>query len=320
MGGILVITEIKDAQFRKASYEVASQAARCGKLLNLPVAALVMGESLPNIDMLGKYGIEKALLVEDAKLAHAYLDSYVPVIEEAIQKTKAEYILFSATIQGKSLAGLIAAKLKTSALTDCTSMEVQDGKLKVQRPICAGKAIATILPSLPAILSLRPNVFQAQESPVTCQAEKLEVSLAEPKVKIVEMKAKETKTVDLTEASVIVSGGRGMKGPEYFHLVQDLACVLGAAVGASRAVVDAGWRPHDEQVGQTGKTVSPQLYIACGISGAIQHLAGMRTSKIIVAINKDPEAPIFQVSNYGIIGDALEIIPKMIEETKKMMQ
>lgn len=320
MAGILVITEIKDTQFRKASFEVASEAVRCGKLLNLPAIALVMGHSLPNAEVLGKYGISKALLVENPQLANSYLESYCQIVEEAIKKTQAEYIFFSATAQGRALSGLIAGKLCTTALTDCTSLEVKDGKFKAQRPIYAGKAIVTILPAKPSILSLRPNVFSITESPCPCEMVKMDVSLTEPKVKIVEVKAKENKTLDLTEASVVVSGGRGMKGPEYFHMIQDLAAILGAAVGASRAVVDAGWRPHDEQVGQTGKTVSPQLYIACGISGAIQHLAGMRTSKIIVAINKDPEAPIFQVANYGIIGDALEVIPKLIEETKKMLQ
>jgi len=320
MAGILVITEIKDSQFRKVSFEIASEAARCGKLLNLPVSALVMGHSLPNAEILGKYGITKALVLEDARFSSSYLEAYCQIVEEAAKRTQAEYMFFPATIQGKALAGLIAAKFHTSALTDCTSIEIKDGIFKVQRPIFAGKAIATILPAKPSILSLRPNVFSIVESPCACEIEKISIAIGESKVKVLELKAKENKTLDLTEASVIVSGGRGMKGPEYFKLIQDLAGVLGAAVGASRAVVDAGWRPHDEQVGQTGKTVSPQLYIACGISGAIQHLAGMRTSKVIVAINKDPEAPIFQVANYGIIGDALEIIPRLIEETKKMLQ
>ena len=320
MGGILIITEIKDAQFRKVSYEIASEAVRCAKILNLSVSALVMGHSLPDAEVLGKYGITKAVLVQNDKLSNAYLDAYAQIVEEVAKKVEAEYMFFPATIQGKSLAALIAAKFHTSALTDCTAIEIKDGKFKVQRPICAGKAIATVLPARPTILSLRPNVFPIAESPVACTTEKIDIAMSDPKVKVAEVKAKESKTVDLTEASVIVSGGRGMKGPEFFHLVQDLAGVLGAAVGASRAVVDAGWRPHDEQVGQTGKTVSPQLYIACGISGAIQHLAGMRTSKIIVAINKDPEAPIFQVADYGIVGDALEVMPKLIEETKKIIQ
>lgn len=217
---------------------------------------------------------------------------------------------------------MLAAKLSTSALNDCTGIQVEGGRWKVQRPICAGKALATIVPTNPVILSLRPNVFPIVVAAVENKVEKLDVALAENHLatKIVERKSSEGKAIDLTEASVIVAGGRGMKGPEYFRLIQDLAQVLGAAMGASRAVVDAGWRPHDEQVGQTGKTVSPQLYIACGISGAIQHLAGMRTSKVIVAINKDPEAPIFQIANYGIVGDVMEVVPKMIEEAKKWMK
>ncbi len=321
MPGILVIPEIQDNDFRKVSLEVASQAIECGEKLNLPVAAFVMGDSVKDLaPRLAKYGISKIFIAEHANFATNYLGLAVSLIVEKIQSFQATHIFFGATVLGKAISAMVAAKLQTSVLTDCTSWKIDQGKLTLQRPIYAGKAIATIIPQTsPIIISLRPNVFAIAEKTVAPNIEDVIISsqsLIAPSAKIVHIKRPEQKKIELTEASIIVAGGRGMKGAEHFHLVEKLAEALGGAFGASRAIVDAGWRPHEEQVGQTGKTVSPQLYIACGISGAIQHVAGMRTSKVIVAINKDPEAAIFQIADYGIVGDTLEVLPKMIEEAK----
>jgi len=206
---------------------------------------------------------------------------------------------------------------------DCTGLELDGGTLRAIRPVYAGKAIQTLkIGAAPFVASLRPNVFPplAPSGGGSADVEPLDTSEEQAAVKTVvkQVKPREGGKIELTEADVIVSGGRGMKDPSNFHLVEELAEALGAAVGASRAVVDAGWRPHAEQVGQTGKTVSPGLYFACGISGAIQHLAGMSTSKCIVAVNKDPEAPIFKVADYGIVGDALEVLPALTEEIRKL--
>jgi electron transfer flavoprotein alpha subunit len=223
------------------------------------------------------------------------------------------------TALGNDLAPRVAVRLNSGCLMDCTNLKVESGEIIATRPVYAGKAnINSKLNSPVKIFTIRPNIFKADLSgeALTSITEK-EVSNPNLKTKVVSFKKSEGK-LDVAEADIIVSGGRGMKGPENFNLIESLADALGAAVGASRAVVDAGWRPHREQVGQTGKTVSPSLYIACGISGAIQHLAGMSSSKYIVAINKDKDAPIFSVADYGIAGDVFEILPVLTEEIKKI--
>jgi electron transfer flavoprotein alpha subunit len=223
---------------------------------------------------------------------------------------------------GKDISPRISAKLEAGLVTDCTDIRTEDGNIIATRPVYAGKAYIDVKVSSPVkIFTLRPNVFKpVKVDGVTAETEKLDVSLtdADYNVQVKEIVVSSEK-LDVTEANIVVSGGRGLKGPENFYLVEDLAKVLGGAAGASRAIVDAGWRPHSDQVGQTGKTVAPALYIAVGISGAIQHLAGMSSSKCIVAINKDKDAPIFQIADYGITGDALEIMPALIEEFKKVL-
>lgn len=324
MAGFLVVTDIYEGKFRKVSFEITSEAVRCAKSLDTKVTALVIGHNIKEAaPELNKYGVDSIITVDNEKFANAYVDAYTKTIVDIAKKIEAEYIFFPASILGKTISAAVGAKFETSALTDCISFEIQEGKFLAKRPIYAGKAIVTVAPEKkPIIASLRPNVFKAEEKNSEAAIEDFEAVLEEKNflAKILELKTPEGKKIDLTEASIIVSGGRGMQSPENFKLIEDLAEVLGAAVGASRAVVDDGWRPHSEQVGQTGKTVAPQLYIACGISGAIQHLAGMKTSKVIVAVNTDPEAPIFQVADYGIVGDALEVIPKMIEEAKALKQ
>jgi electron transfer flavoprotein alpha subunit len=207
--------------------------------------------------------------------------------------------------------------LNASMATDCTEVKVEGNDLILKRPMYAGKVKAMIKLTSPVkIVTVRPNIYQAVEAPASVQKESIEVDKPDFRTVVKEIISGAKGKLDVTEADIIVSGGRGMKGPENWHLVEELASLLGAANGASRAAVDAGWRPHDEQVGQTGKTVSPSLYIAVGISGAIQHLAGMSSSKYIVAINKDPDAPIFKVADYGIVADLFEVVPRMINELK----
>ncbi|MGD8602093.1 MAG: electron transfer flavoprotein subunit alpha/FixB family protein, partial [Gemmatimonadota bacterium] len=228
-------------------------------------------------------------------------------------------VLFSATTQGKDLAPRVAALLDVPLATDVTAVEVEAGSVVLERPVYAGKAFARLeIQAAPVVASIRPNVFPPTESGGEASVSTFtpELDAASWKVKVVDRKQSGGDALDVAEASIIVSGGRGMKDPSNWNLLEDLRDALGAgtALGASRAVVDAGWRPHGEQVGQTGKTVAPTLYIAVGISGAIQHLAGMRTSKTIVAINRDADAPIFGVADYGIVGDLFEVVPKLTEE------
>jgi electron transfer flavoprotein alpha subunit len=231
-------------------------------------------------------------------------------------------VLFPASSLGRDLAARVAARLGVGLASDCTALSAAGGRLVASRPIFAGKAIQKIaFPASPALASLRPKAF----APVTGAGKAGTVEAlafawdeSAPRAKVAGMAGAKSGKVDLTEAEIIVSGGRGMKGPEHFNLVEQLADALGGSVGASRAVVDAGWRPHGEQVGQTGKTVSPKLYVAIGISGAIQHLAGMTSSRCIVAINKDPDAPIFKVADYGIVGDAFEVVPALTDAIRQL--
>jgi electron transfer flavoprotein alpha subunit len=223
---------------------------------------------------------------------------------------------------GKDLAPRVAVRLDAGLASDCTALNVEAGEIVATRPVYAGKALTQLkVNSASKVFTLRPNVFAAGESSgAVAPVERMSVDLTEQDLSCVAKEIKQSSArLDVSEADIIVTGGRGLKGPEHFAMIEQLAEALGAAVGASRAVVDAGWRPHDEQVGQTGKTVSPSLYVAVAVSGAIQHLAGMSSSKYIVAINKDKDAPIFQVANYGVVGDAFEIIPALTAEVKKLL-
>jgi electron transfer flavoprotein alpha subunit len=270
------------------------------------------------------YGADQVLLARHDLLASYTTEGFTAAIVQAVQQVDARAILGAATAFGRDLLPRVAARLRVGLAQDCTEIRSLDGKqLECIRPIYAGKAFARVRPTrLPAMATLRPNVFSVRTPDATRTAEAV---IFTPPLKPEQIRARVTATlaapgsrVELTEADVIVSGGRGMKGPENFPIVQELADALGGAMGASRAAVDAGWIGHEHQVGQTGKVVSPSLYIACGVSGAIQHLAGMGSSKVIVAINKDPEAPIFKVATYGIVGDLFQIVPAMTEAAKKL--
>ncbi len=320
---ILVFAEQRDAGFKKPAFE----AVRTGRMLadqtGGTVTALVIGTNVSGIaSELGAYGASEVKVVEHPQLAYYCPLAYAKAVAEVAKSEGATVLLMAATAMGKDLAPRVAVKLDGGLAADCTSLKVDGPTLVATRPVYAGKALLDVAVTSPVkVITLRPNVFPAGEpSAEKASPQAVEIAFADADfaAKVTELSTASGK-LDVAEADIIVSGGRGMKGPEHFHLIEELAKVLGAAVGASRAVVDAGWRPHEEQVGQTGKTVSPTLYVAVGISGAIQHLAGMSSSKYIVAINKDKDAPIFQIADYGIVADAFEILPALTAEVKKLL-
>jgi electron transfer flavoprotein alpha subunit len=316
---ILAILEQREGTLKKVSFEAATLAVKLSKDLSSEVEAVTIGYEINNLSEVGKCGISKVTFLKNSDLANYSSSGYTNAISDFAKETQANIIILGNTALGNDLAPRVAVRLNSGCLMDCTNLKVESGEIIATRPVYAGKAnINSKLNSPVKIFTIRPNIFKADLSgeALTSITEK-EVSNPNLKTKVVSFKKSEGK-LDVAEADIIVSGGRGMKGPENFNLIESLADALGAAVGASRAVVDAGWRPHREQVGQTGKTVSPSLYIACGISGAIQHLAGMSSSKYIVAINKDKDAPIFSVADYGIAGDVFEILPVLTEEIKKI--
>lgn len=316
---ILAVLEQREGSLKKVSFESASVAVKLSKQLNLEVEAVVAGSEIGNLNEISKYGISKIIHLKNADFQNYSSSGYSEAISNYAKETGASYIIIGNTAFGNDIAPRIAVKLNSACLVDCIDLNVEANDVIANRPVYAGKSIIkSKLQSEVKIFTLRPNIFKAELSDAgQANIEVKEIASPNLKSKVVAYKKSEGK-LDVAEADIIVSGGRGMKGPEHFNLIESLADVLGAAVGASRAVVDAGWRPHREQVGQTGKTVSPSLYVACGISGAIQHLAGMSSSKYIVAINKDKDAPIFSVADYGIAGDLFDVLPVLTEEIKKI--
>jgi len=316
---ILAILEQREGSLKKVSFEAASVASRLGKELNLEVEAVVVGSDVNNLNEISKDGISKVIHLKNSDFSNYTSSGYTEAISNYAKEVNAVCLIVGNTALGNDLAPRLAVKLASGCIMDCVNLQVESGEVIATRPIYAGKAFVKVkLSSNVKVFTIRPNVFKAEFSEIgNAVIENKEISSPNLKSQVVSFKKSEGK-LDVAEANIIVSGGRGMKGPENFNLIESLADSLDAAVGASRAVVDAGWRPHREQVGQTGKTVSPSLYVACGISGAIQHLAGMSTSKYIVAINKDKDAPIFSVADYGIVGDLFEILPVLTEEIKKI--
>lgn len=320
---VLVFAEQKQGEFRKAAFEAVSEGKRLAEALGTQAVALVVGKGVTGIaKALGKYGADK-VLVSDSEIFEYYdPEAFSRVVANAAKEVDPQIILFTASSMGRDLAPNVAAKLETGMASDAIKLEIVDGKLQAVRPVYAGKARITVdFTREPNVVTLRPKMFDATETGAEIEPEALSpgVEPSDLRATVKEAIATAGAKIDLTEADVIVSGGRGMKGPENYNLLEDLAGLLGGTVGASRASVDAGWRPHADQVGQTGKTVAPTLYIACGISGAIQHLAGMSSSKCIVAINKDADAPIFQVADFGIVGDLFDVVPVLTEELKKVV-
>jgi electron transfer flavoprotein alpha subunit len=317
---ILVFCELKDGKLRKPSAEALSEGRRLADAAGLKLGALTVGASSAGAADAAKYGADAILTCEGPALASYSSDAFAAAIASAVKAKGATVLLAAATAMGKDALPRAAARLDAGYAGDVTGLSMADGKLQAVRPVYAGKAFSTTaFSSAIQVATTRPNVFAITEKAGAGAVESIPAPAADFKAIVKEILAKGGGKVDLTEADVIVAGGRGLKNGENFQLLEDLADALGGVVGASRAAVDAGWGlSHSIQVGQTGKVVSPTLYIAAGISGAIQHLAGMSSSKYIVAINKDPEAPIFKIADYGIVGDLFEVVPELTKAAKAM--
>jgi electron transfer flavoprotein alpha subunit len=322
--GMLVICEQRQGEIKRASYEAVSEAARLAAALGGEVSALVIGDKVKDkAASLAHYGAKAVFVADDPRLGSYAVEAYCNVAKKVCDEVSPDLVMMPATSLGKDLGPRLAARLGAGLASDVTATDVSGGSLVLTRPIFAGKALMSLkVTSQPQLVTFRPKVMPLAEPDTSRTAEMKDVDTGGllDAIHTVVVRTEKTATgrPDVSEADIIVSGGRGTKAPENFKLLEELADLLGAAVGASRAAVDAGWRDHQDQVGQTGKTVTPNLYIACGISGAIQHLAGMLSSKCIVAVNKDREAPIFQICDYGIVGDLFEVLPIFSEEYRAM--
>jgi electron transfer flavoprotein alpha subunit len=326
--GVWIIAEQREGKLKKVSFELLTIGRKLASKIGEPLASILIGYEVEKLAKeLEAYGPEKIFVCDDEVLKNYSNEGYTKVIADLVKLHQPSILLGGATAQGKDLLPRVAARLGTGLASDCVGLEInQESLLMAKRPMYAGKLLVdSITPEArPQMASLRPNVLEAERLK---ECKNVEIERVKVEIKPNDLRAviKETirtagEKVDLTEASVIVSGGRGMRSGENFKILEELASTFGegAAIGASRSAVDSGFVSHDIQVGQTGKVVNPNLYIACGISGSIQHLAGMRTSKFIVAINKDPEAPIFQVADYGIVADLFVAVPLLIEEIRKI--
>lgn len=322
---VIAFAEQSGGSLRQVALETVTAARRLADSIGGDVTAVLLGPASikDQAGQLAAFGADTVLLGTADELGEYAPKAYVKLLTQAIEEGRPRAVLFSASAQGKDLAPRVAARLKVGLASDVVEISAEDDRIVVVRPIFAGKVLQRLaFKASPALISVRPRAYMAEESPREVKVQEIAVDLGPEAWRGRGERAADEKKgrPDVAEAEIIVSGGRGMQGPENWHLLEDLADALGpgTALGASRAVVDAGWRPHAEQVGQTGKVVSPPLYFAVGISGAIQHLAGMRTAKCIVAVNKDAEAPIFKVADYGVVGDLFEIVPRMTEEIRKI--
>ncbi len=315
---ILTFAEIRAGALRRPSLEAVSEARRLADASRGKVVSVLVGEANDAAaKTLASHGADKVICFAAGALSSYSSESYARALAKSVESEAAGAVLIPYTAMGKDLAPRVAFLTGSGLVTDCSSLEVAEGRLIAKRAQYSGKLISTFAwVTKLQVATLRPNVF-ALTVPAerSCEVVQAEVDTA-ARAKVREFRAKEGGKKELAEAQIIVSGGRGLKSAEHYKLIEDLGNAMGAALGASRAIVDDGWVGHSFQVGQTGKTVSPTLYVACGISGAIQHLAGMSSSRVIVAINKDPEAPIFKIANYGIVGDLFEILPALTTEAK----
>ena len=327
--GVWVFIEQRDGHIANVALELISEGRKLADELGTHVAGVILGEGVEELSKTCfAYGADKVYLVDGAVFKDYRTDSYTDAIVDLIKEYKPEILLFGATNNGRDFAARIAVRIDTGLTADCTELAIDpETKLLMQtRPAFGGNIMATILcpNSRPQMSTVRPKVMKKAEPNFDRTGEIIRydspVKEEDVATKILEIVEHAVKTLNLSEADIIVSGGRGIGGPEHYPLIEGLAEVLGGAAGASRAAVDAGWVPHYRQVGQTGKTVAPKLYVACGISGAIQHLAGMQTSDIIVAINKDPEAPIFKVATFGIVGDVHKVVPVLTKKFKELKE
>jgi electron transfer flavoprotein alpha subunit len=324
MTAILALAESRNGELRKVGFEAVSAARQAADAIGGEVHAFLFGA--PGIaaraEVLGRYGADAVAVVEHPMLGRYSPEVYAATVAQRLSSGDYRAGLFPASAEGRDLAPRVAAKLGVSLASDVTGFEFQGESVLARHPAYTGKVIVTLrLSGTPALLSLRPGAMTPTEQPRTARVEAVTPAMdpGTARVTVTDVAASGSAKLDLGEATIIVSGGRGLRAAENFKLVEDLADAIGnAAVGATRAVTDDGWRPATDQIGQTGRLVSPDLYIAVGISGAVQHLAGMRTAKTIVAINKDKDAPIFKIADYGIVGDLFEIVPRLTEEIKKV--
>ena len=315
---VLIFIDIAEGHVKKASLEAMTYGAKVAEQLGTSAEGVVVGTAKDDLASLGKYGVKKIHHVNNPALDHFDAQAYTKVIAEVATKTGAKVIVFSNNVDGKSIAPRLSARLKAGLVSGAVALPDTSKGFVVKKNVFSGKAFANIsLTTDVKIISLNPNAYQTIAGEGTAEVVPADVTVDTPKVKVTAVN-KVSGEVPLTEAETVVSAGRGMKGPENWKIVEDLAHALHAALACSRPVADAHWRPHNEHVGQTGTAIAPTLYIAIGISGAIQHLAGVNRSKVIVVINKDPEAPFFKAADYGIVGDAFEIVPKMTEAVKKI--
>ncbi len=315
---VLIFIDTAEGHVKKASLEVLSYGAKIAEQLGTTAEGVVLGSVSEDLAALGKYGVKKIHQVNNDQLAHLDAQVYTDVIAQVATSTGAKVIVFSNNVDGKAIAPRLSAKLKAGLVSGAVALPDTANGFIVKKSVFSGKAFAHVsINSDIKIIALNPNAFQVTEGQGTAEVVAFNATVNTPKVKVINV-SKASGEVPLTEAEIVVSAGRGMKGPENWGMIEDLAKVLHAATACSRPVADAHWRPHHEHVGQTGIAIAPNLYIAIGISGAIQHLAGVNRSKIIVVINKDPEAPFFKAADYGIVGDAFEIVPQLTAEIKKL--
>lgn len=315
---VLIFIDKADGQIKKSSLEAITYGVDVAKQLNTTASALVLGTCNDDLSTLGKYGVSKVYQILNDSLNHLDAQVYAQVIADAATQLTASIVVLSHNQTGKSVASRVAARLKAGLISGACALPDTSNGFVVKKTVFSGKAFANIaITSAIKVVSLNPNSYKTITTDGTATVEELPITVSTSKVKVTAVN-KVSGEVPLTEADIVVSGGRGLKGPENWGIILDLAQVLGAATACSRPVGDAHWRPHHEHVGQTGIQVAPNLYIAVGISGAIQHLAGVNRSKVIVVINKDAEAPFFKAADYGIVGDAFEVLPKLTAEIKKL--
>jgi electron transfer flavoprotein alpha subunit len=315
---ILAYLESVDGSLKKTAFEAVTAALQLAQQSGGSVVGVSIGADAAAT---AQYGLADAIVAKHEAFAKQSPSAIAATLAQVATSENADLVLLPASSTGKEIAARLAVKLEAGYAPDATALAFAGGKLTITHPVYAGKARATIsILTAKKVVSIRPNVFTPKKvDGVAVTSRDFTPVLGDNDVKaVVQSVNRATGKIDVAEADIIVSGGRGMKSPEHFSLIEDAAKALNAGVGASRAVVDAGWRPHSEQVGQTGKTVSPTLYVAVGISGAVQHLAGMSSSKVIVAINKDKDAPIFQIADYGIVGDVFDVLPKFTQKVTEM--
>lgn len=315
---VLIFIDQADGHVKKASLEALSYGAKVAEQLGTTAEGVVLGSVTEDLAALGKYGVKKVHHVANDVLNHFDAQVFTNVIAQAVTAANATVVIFSNNVDGKAIAPRLAARLKAGLVSGAVALPDTSNGFVVKKNVFSGKAFANIALSSPIkVISLNANSFKIVAGEGTAEVAALNATVEASKVKVTAVN-KVTGEVPLSEAEIVVSGGRGLKGPENWGLVEELAHLLGAATACSRPVADVHWRPHHEHVGQTGLAIAPNLYIAIGISGAIQHLAGVNRSKTIVVINKDPEAPFFKAADYGIVGDAFEVVPKIIEAVKKV--